>query len=242
MSLLSRCCFTRRTRASLEEGGGLWYAAGVKNAICHWLFDLDNTLYPSSCGLFDVIDERINLYLKEFLGVHPRQADSLRRGYFEKYGLTLVGLMRERDVDPAHYMEFVHQVPLGDYLKPNPSLPALLHSIPVPKTIFTNGSRGHSLAVVRALGLEGVFTEIYDIASFGYIPKPDPLTYRTVLDRLGLSGPEVVLVDDLERNLSPARELGMKTIFVGAHGESAVADFSLSSLEDLPVILPQLPH
>lgn len=209
------------------------------NTACCWLFDLDNTLYPSDCGLFRAIDRRINLYLEEFFGIGGERADGVRREYFEKYGITLVGLMQERGVDPAHYLDFVHRVPVADYLRPNVRLRNILESIPASKSIFTNGSRRHSEAVTAALGVSGLFENVFDIAELGYVPKPDPRAYRTVLDRLGIPGDAAVLVEDLPRNLPPARDLGMTTILVGGNG-GGDADFSIAALEDLPAILPAL--
>lgn len=206
----------------------------------YWLFDLDNTLYPQASGLFDAIDERINRYLHRFFGVDPDCADKVRKDYFDRFGLTLLGLMRERDADPSHYLEYVHRVKVEDYLEPNARLQGVLRSIQAPKAIFTNGSRSHSLAVTGALGVTEAFTEVFDIVSMNYVPKPEPLSYRTVLDRLGVRGDEVVLVEDLERNLAPAKELGMKTVLIGANGNCSAADYSLSSVEELSTILGSL--
>jgi putative hydrolase of the HAD superfamily len=44
--------------------------------------------------------------------------------------------------------------------------------------------------------------------------KPDPRIYELVCERLGVSPPEVVLLDDLGLNLKPAKAMGMHTIKV----------------------------
>lgn len=204
------------------------------------LFDLDNTLYPPACGLFDAIDGRINLYLQEFYGVGPDLAGKVRRDYARRYGLTLTGLMKERNADPGHYLDYVHEVPVSEYLSPNLRLRGALESISASRVIFTNGSRRHSLAVTRALGVSEAFEEIFDIASVRYVPKPDPRSYAMVLDRLGGEGAEAVLVEDLPRNLPPARDLGMTTILVGGRAAGGTADYELDSIEELPDILPDL--
>jgi putative hydrolase of the HAD superfamily len=227
-------------RQSLEGVCSLCYAGAVKKKVLYWLFDLDNTLYPKASGLFDEIDDRINRYLQRYFGVSAASADGLRRDYFQRYGLTLVGLMKERDADPDHYLEYVHRVELGRYLAPNARLKEVLESLDAPKAIFTNGSRSHSNAVTGALGVRDAFEEVFDIASTGYIPKPDPLSYRTVLERLGVEGERVVLVEDLERNLPPARELGMQTVLVGGKGGEESADHVLDSPEEIPSILAAL--
>ena len=44
-----------------------------------WIFDLDNTLYPASCRLFDQVQVRMNEYICHLLAVTPEQAAELRR-------------------------------------------------------------------------------------------------------------------------------------------------------------------
>ena len=43
-----------------------------------WIFDLDNTLYPASCRLFDQVQQRMNDYICDRLGVTPEAAAELR--------------------------------------------------------------------------------------------------------------------------------------------------------------------
>jgi putative hydrolase of the HAD superfamily len=217
----------------------LWYHCRVRGDR-EWLFDLDNTLYPPESGLFGAVDARINEFLARHLGLDARAADALRSRYHEEYGITLVGLMEEHGTEPHHYLDFVHEVPVGDFLLPDPGLRSLIAALPGRRSIFTNGSRRHALAVLAALGLEGLFGEIFDIVALGFRPKPEPGTYRAVLERLAAAPADTVLLDDLERNLAPARDLGMRTVLVGSRGPTFVADFAIGSLRDLPAILPQL--
>jgi len=205
-----------------------------------WLFDLDNTLYPPENGLFGAVDVRINEFLATHLGICGAAADELRRRYHDQYGITLVGLMEEHGTEPHHYLEFVHHVPVRDFLDPDPGLRELIAGLPGRRSIFTNGSRRHALAVLAALGLEGLFEEIFDIVALGFRPKPEPGTYRAVLARLGVEPPRSILLDDLARNLAPARDIGMRTVLVGPAAPSPAADFSIRTIHDLPSILPQL--
>ena len=205
-----------------------------------WLFDLDNTLYPPENGLFGAVDARINEFLATHLGVSGPAADTLRRRYHDQYGITLVGLMEEHGTEPHHYLDFVHHVPVGDFLGSDPGLRELIGGLPGRRSIFTNGSRRHALAVLAALGLEGLFEEIFDIVALGFIPKPEPATYRMVLERLRVEAARTILLDDLARNLAPARAIGMRTVLVGPAAPSPAADFTIRTIQDLPSILPQL--
>jgi putative hydrolase of the HAD superfamily len=218
---------------------GLCYHWPVR-ADPEWLFDLDNTLYPPETGLFGAVDARINDFLAQHLGLAGPAADELRRRYHDEYGITLVGLMREHGTEPHRYLDFVHGVPVGDYLAPDAALHALIAGLPGRRSIFTNGSRRHALAVLAALGVDGLFEEIFDIVALGFRPKPDPATYRAVLARLGAAPGRTILLDDLERNLAPAREIGIRTVLVGADAPGPDADFAIRTLLDLPTILPRL--
>jgi putative hydrolase of the HAD superfamily len=39
-----------------------------------WIFDLDNTLYPASCRLFDQIDVRIGAFVSRLLDIDAAEA------------------------------------------------------------------------------------------------------------------------------------------------------------------------
>ncbi len=46
------------------------------------------------------------------------------------------------------------------------------------------------------------------------LAKPDPRIYKLVLEKLGVAPEEAVFLDDIGRNLKPARKMGMTTIKV----------------------------
>jgi pyrimidine 5'-nucleotidase len=74
-------------------------------------FDLDETLYPSSCGVWNLIRGRINSYLQERMGFSAEEIESLREGYFREYGTTLRGLQANHQVDMTITSAYVHDVP-----------------------------------------------------------------------------------------------------------------------------------
>ncbi len=57
--------------------------------------------------------------------------------------------------------------------------------------------------------------------------KPDPRIYRLVLEELGIAPEQAVFLDDLGRNLKPARQMGMATIKVESVKQA------LAELEDV---------
>ena len=64
---------------------------------------------------------------------------------------------------------------------------------------------------IKMMGLEEIFDEIVASYKVGLM-KPDKRIYQLTIKRMGLRPWECVFVDDLERNLKPAEEMGMKTL------------------------------
>ncbi|MCD6186957.1 MAG: pyrimidine 5'-nucleotidase [Desulfuromusa sp.] len=207
------------------------------------LFDLDNTLYPLEKDLFSLIDVRINRYMEEVVAIDSAAVDGLRRRYWEDYGATLQGLIRHHGIDPEDYLDYVHAVDVASRLSLDIELQQTLTNLRLPSYVFTNGSRCHVDRVVTALGLDGLFVDIFDIRIADYQPKPNPDPYRRVLEELALSGDQCIMVEDQLQNLHTAKQFGMKTVLVGA-GESAVPecaylDAQLSRSADIGRLLEQ---
>jgi len=200
------------------------------------LFDLDNTLYPKSLGIFDIVVERIRNYLEVRMGFEKTLARQLRQEYIRNYGSTLRGLMIHQNIDPQEYLDYVHDVGVEGKLSPSPALGNLLQSIPIEKAIFTSGHRPHAEKVLRCLGVEQYFSRIFDITFTHYIPKPNPEPYRQILEFLGIAGPECMMVEDLPANLYPAKELGMITVLVG-QGVDGFVDYGIENILELGKVL-----
>jgi len=197
------------------------------------LFDLDETLYPSSNGLMSLIRDRIVEYMIVRLGWSRDEAEERRQRYVSEYGVTLNGLHKLHGVDVGDYMEYVHAVPHSEYIKPNPALDTMLGRLRPYKAIFTNASQSHARRVLSALRVSPSHFEcIFDFEAAGYCPKPDPEAYRRILDRLGARGDQCVLVEDNLRNLDTAKSVfDMTTVLVNkcGHGEKGQADTSVQA-------------
>ncbi|NUQ38385.1 MAG: pyrimidine 5'-nucleotidase [Caldilineales bacterium] len=195
------------------------------------LFDLDNTLYPRGLGLWREIDDRIRLFVGQFLGISPAEAARVQKHYWLNYGTTIAGLMAEYRIEPAAYLAFVHDVPLAPYLGFNPTLDALLTALPQRKAIFTNATARHAHNVLAALGVDRHFQHVVGFEEVGYVSKPHPLAYERCLALVDVSPQRCVFIEDSAVNLPPARALGMKTVLVG--DGSADADHTIPHIEAL---------
>lgn len=183
-----------------------------------WIFDLDNTLYPPSIDLFGQIDERMRDYIASYLGLHPEEAYRIQKRYFFDYGTSLRGLMRVHGMDPAPFLEHVHDIDVT-ILPPSPQLETALAALPGRKLVYTNASTRHAERVMDRLGIAHHFEAVFDIVEAGYEPKPEPRPYSSLVRRFGFDPEAAVMVEDMARNLVPAAALGMTTVWVRSHSE-----------------------
>jgi len=203
------------------------------------LFDLDDTLYSAETGLMAAIGQRIHQYIQERVGLDPVAARDLRRHYLQTYGTTLKGLQVHYNVDTEEYLSYVHDVPLGDYLKPDEALDKVLTKIQAEKIVFTNATTEHARRVLRFLGVEHHFNCIVDLRATNYQNKPQPGAYRYILDILGARPEECLMVEDSVRNLRPAKELGMITVLVNGSGVDGV-DFAIDDVTHLGEVFKRI--
>jgi len=198
------------------------------------IFDLDNTLYSQKRDLFSLIDRRINLYMSDILGIPADEVDGLRRLYWRDYGVTLGGLIRHHGVDPEDYLHYVHDVAIHERLEEDPQLRRSLFSSSLRKVIFTNASSDYAVRVLRCLGIEECFEEVFDIRIATFLPKPFPEPYHRVLDRLGVEAERCVMVEDTLKNLKTAKELGMATVWVGEGDTPSYVDVRVACAAQVP--------
>lgn len=188
----------------------------VKDAFAHvdtWVFDLDHTLYPPSARLFDLIEVRMTDYVMTALSVDRLEADRLRKHYWATHGTTLAGLMREHDVDPAPYLDDVHDIPL-DRLEPDPDLAARIMDLPGRRIVYTNGCAPYAERVLHARGLAGLFDAIYGVEHADFLPKPDLAAFEKVFLLDGLQPEASAMFEDDARNLQAPHKMGMRTVHV----------------------------
>lgn len=189
----------------------------MKSSFSHvntWVFDLDNTLYPPECALFDQIEVKMTEYVMRELGVDKMRADYLRNHYWQTYGTTLSGMMREHDIDPMPYLFDVHDISL-DHVPQDLLLRGHIQALPGRKIVYTNGSEFHADRVLEARGLNEIFDAIYGIEHSDFHPKPSPEAYDAIIARDGLEAQSAAMFEDDHRNLKVPHSIGMRTVLVG---------------------------
>jgi putative hydrolase of the HAD superfamily len=178
-----------------------------------WVFDLDNTLYHARYSLWEQVERKIGAYIERMFGVDAQGARRLQKELFQAHGTTLRGLMDRHDVDPGHFLDFVHDI---DYsaIPLAPTLEAALGALPGRKLIFTNGTVEHAQKVCARLGIEHHIETVFDIVASDYVPKPCAGPYAALIERHGIEPTRAAMFEDIARNLEPAHALGMTTVWV----------------------------
>jgi putative hydrolase of the HAD superfamily len=178
-----------------------------------WIFDLDNTLYPASLSLFPQIDLRMGRYIERLLGVDAIEARRVQKDFYHRHGMTLPGLMAEHGVDPHEFLDFVHDVDI-DVVSPAPLLAAMIARLPGRKLVFTNADAPYAQRVLARLGLSESFDAMHDIHALGYVPKPQAPAYAQLCEVHGIRPDTALFVEDMARNLVPAKAIGMTTVWI----------------------------
>lgn len=182
-------------------------------SVDEWIFDLDNTLYPRDADLFSQIDWKMTDFVERLTGLPRDEARKLQKDLYRDHGTTLNGLMNEYDIDPHAYLEAVHDI---DYspLSPHPELARIIKQLPGRKHIFTNGDVPHAEKTLQALGFEPFFDSMFDIVAADFSPKPHRRAYERFLAQHVVHPECAAMFEDMPRNLSVPKTMGMRTVLV----------------------------
>lgn len=224
-----------------------------------WLFDLDNVLHDASHAIFPAINANMNAYIAQVLreqGMPAETADvnAARIAYWQRYGATLLGLVRHHDVRPAHFLHHAHDLPdLASMVRCERRLGQLFDRLPGRKILLTNAPRRYAREVLRHVGLHRHFALHLPIETMvvhrKLRPKPSRAMLRKVLARQGLKASRTVLVEDTVENLKSARAIGLRTVWItqylksnphaqrsplSAHRKPGFVDLKLHAVSELP--------
>ena len=178
-----------------------------------WLFDLDNTLYDGATKVFDQVDKKMSKFISEKLKISEEEAKIIQKNYFHEYNTTLNGMIKNHDIDANEFLEFVHDVNL-DFLKKDQFLGSQINKLNGKKIIFTNGSKAHAANVTGKIGIDKLFDGVFDIVDSDFYPKPSIEPYKKIIENYNIEPEYCIFFEDIARNLKPAHELGMKTVWI----------------------------
>ncbi len=206
------------------------------------IFDLDDTLYTNSSGIWSLIRSRIDLFMISKVGYTQENVHSARENFFREYGTTLRGLESVHNIDPMEYLKFVHDVPIDEHVFPNSKLNSMLSKIKQRKVIFTNGDRWHARRVTDALQISDHFYKIIDVLDVSPYCKPMIESFEIAFEHLEITETQKILfIDDSFRNIQMANKLGLQTVWVTEDGHSLNNGFNqIKKIEDLLDTFPEI--
>lgn len=180
----------------------------------------------------------MNLFMRERLAIPEADIPNLREQYFKTYGTTLRGLQRHHEVDTEEYLAYVHNLPLENFLTPNPIVREVLSSLPTRNVIFTNADAAHARRVLAAIQLDDLFDTIVDVNAVAPYCKPMPESFAIAMDLADEPDPrKCVMIDDLPRTTRAALEVGMASLLYGSDIATEDASGVFTDWRDLPTLL-----
>jgi putative hydrolase of the HAD superfamily len=200
-----------------------------------WIFDLDNTLHDARPHVFPHISRSMTAYLQAALGLDEVAAGELRRHYWQRYGATLLGLIKHHGTDPQHFLRSTHDFPdIERAVVREPGLRSTLERLRGRRIVFSNGPTHYATAVLRVLRISDLFAQVYSIEHTRYRPKPDAYGFLMLMNRERVSPARCIMVEDSLENLRTAKKLGMTTVWVtGDSASPSCVDVKVRSLQAL---------
>ena len=181
--------------------------------IKNFIFDCDGVLYQDLEAVFGQVSKRMTEYISKKLNLDLKKAKELQTNYFHKYNTSLNGLMIHHDVDATEFLQYVHDINL-DFMKKDLILRKELIKLDAKKFIFTNVSHDHVKNITKHLGIDDLFNGTFDITDCNLIPKPSLEPYKKLVKKFDIVPEETIFIEDIAKNLEPAKKLGMKTAWL----------------------------
>ena len=183
-------------------------------------------------------NKQLSKYISEILNVSLEDARKIQKNYFYKYNTTLNGLIKNHKVDAKEFLEFVHNIDIS-FLKKDLELSEELKKLEGKKIIFTNGPKKHALNITKKIGIDHHFDAIFDIIDSNFVPKPILEPYKKLVEKHKIDPNFSVFVEDIARNLKPAYEMGMKTVWIEndepwarKYSDSNFVNYKISNLSE----------
>jgi len=163
-----------------------------------------------------------------------------RKRYYEDYGSTMLGLMKDYDLNPMYYLEYVHNIDEKLFPIPDEKLYKILWNIDGKIILLTNSYKQYAVKVLNNLGVADLFDGFYDVVDMKYLNKSHLRVYQDFLKTFGFRAQDCIMHDDIWRFLKIPQQLGMTTVLVKQEKCEGKPDFHINTIYELPTILDQL--
>ncbi|KAJ2367939.1 suppressor of deletion of TFIIS [Coemansia sp. RSA 2610] len=211
-----------------------------------FFFDIENCLYAPDLGIAQMMKKRIYAFGRE-IGLDEASVVKTCGSYYRDYGLSVRGLIKHHQVDPAEFNDKVDgSLPLEDIIKPDLELRAMLESIRTRRWAFTNAGIDHARRVLKCLGVDDLFEGITycDYTEPDFPCKPERIAYERAMCEAGVDDPQLCyFADDSAKNVEAALCFGWTAVLVSPAIRSLGEDAThpqIRRIHELPEALPQL--
>ena len=183
------------------------------------ILDMDGCVYHPKYlkTLFGQVSNRMTEFISIKLDIDKIKAKEIQADYFYKYDTSLNGLMKNYPdlIDPKEFLKYVHNINY-DCLEKDMKLREELLKLDVKMYCATNGSKEHAINCMKKIGIDDLFEgKIMDIVDFQFKPKPNPDSLKLMCDKFKIpTREETVYIEDIAKNLEPAKKVGMKTVWL----------------------------
>lgn len=212
------------------------------------IFDLDGTIYKfegghlKSSGLYKVIIKNTLIYISQQLRENRQEAQKILSSIMQKYGNSLsIGLEKEFQFDRYDYFNFAWDINVKKFVQFNPDL----------KPLFSDLKNDYNLVLVSDAPLTWInnvlkYLEVQDsfkkniFSGEGDVRKEIGNAFKEITKKLKLKPNDCVSIGDQENtDIIPAKEMGMKTIYI-SNDKSNIADYTIDNILKINDILKQL--
>ena len=188
--------------------------AGIRGVI----WDLDNTLYQFTEEFYKACTTAAAQAAQE-MGINLSYEDTLRLAERseKEYGYSMHGYVTDHGLSYASLHFPFHQKIDEKVIDKILGVKEGLQKLKLPQVILTNASRCWANRVLEYIEIKHLFPDekIIPMEDVDFEPKSRTSKgFKKGCKILGLSPEDVLMVDDLDRNLLRANDLGMHTAYI----------------------------
>jgi len=200
------------------------------------LFDLDGTLYHSP-DYSARVEAEITAIVAQTLNTDVSEA-KLRLDEERKKRGTLTGALRVLGVNRSLFFEaLAEKIDPLTYLAQDPSVISTVKDLKkrgLKLGLVTNNGRRMVRKILSAIGLDSSLFDVI-VTSDESEPKPSSQPFLFALDKLKCTPDETAYIGDrVQAELSPAKELGIKTVLLAREG--------IAQISQVDIVITRLPE
>lgn len=181
------------------------------------LFDMDNTLFDLVAAKHEACKSVVRHFGRD--DGNDLFDYFLRPHYGFEDWRNIRDYLADRDIfaPPDYHLSCsTYEKVKLDALRPYPGISNILRTMKskgIPLALVTDADMVHARGRLGVSGFSGVFDHMVTFEMTGR-KKPDHAPFLLALKKLGLEPAEVVMIGDSPvRDLAPAREIGMRTVY-----------------------------